>query len=257
MASVLSFITRKPAPRAPVTMAFQPIVDVRGDRIVAYEALARGLQREPAQALLGGLSLEQLHLMDGDCRSAAIDWAGRLGLMQTRADLCINFSPNSVLETAEGLSGLAELAAKARIPLDRIVLEITEMERIRDHEQLRALFEPYRTQGLRTAIDDFGAGYAGLSMLAAFQPDILKIDIELTRRIHERWPSQTIVKSILQVCRDLDIDVIAEGIEQEAEFDTLYTLGVRKFQGFYFGRPGFERLPGHNRQASSRQYKLI
>jgi EAL domain-containing protein (putative c-di-GMP-specific phosphodiesterase class I) len=256
MAPVICINPRRPAP-VPLSMAFQPIVDVAGDRIVAYEALVRGAGRESAKTVRERNAGDNPARFDQECRVAAIEWAAKLGLMQTRADLCINFSPNSAYQTASSLKNTCEVARRVGIPLDRIVLEITEMEKLHDHEHLRELIREFRHEGLRTAIDDFGAGYAGLTMLAAFQPDIIKIDLELTKKIHERHASRVIVRSIVQVCGELDIDVIAEGIEVEAEFEVLYKMGIRKFQGYYFGRPGFERLPGHNAKAVSRQYKLI
>jgi EAL domain-containing protein (putative c-di-GMP-specific phosphodiesterase class I) len=264
MSPVIAFDTRKVSRTpdlesrerfVPLSMAFQPIVDVDADGIFAYEALVRGINREPAATMLGQTGGGSRYDLDQCCRIAAIEWAARLGLMHTRSDLFINFSPNTLVETEFSLSNTCAVAESVGLPLSRIVFEITEMEKIHDHDLLRGVMESYRSQGLRTAIDDFGAGYAGLSMLAAFQPDIIKIDMELTRGIHERRASRAIVRSIVQVCKDLDIDVIAEGIEMEAEFEVLHKLGIRKFQGYYFGRPGFESLPTW--KSTSRQYRLI
>jgi EAL domain-containing protein (putative c-di-GMP-specific phosphodiesterase class I) len=100
-----------------------------------------------------------------------------------------------------------------------------------------------RKQGLRIAIDDFGAGYSGLNLLAEFQPGIIKLDRQLMQAIDGSRPRQAIVRGVLSVCRDLDILPVAEGVETEAEFRTLRAMGIDLFQGYLFARPAFEALP--------------
>ena len=227
---------------APYTMAFQPIVDLVGRRVVAYEALVRGLENQPAAEVFSHVSEGSRPAMDQHCRIMAIDLAVSLGLLATGADLCINFNPNAIHHSAPALEKTIEMAASSALPLDRVILEITEMEHLQDPDQLRSILRRYSSQGLRTAIDDFGAGFAGLTMLAGFQPDILKIDLALTRDIHIRPTSQAIVRGVTQICRDLNIQVIAEGVEEECQVDTLLGLGIRYMQGNYFGQPAFEAL---------------
>jgi EAL domain-containing protein (putative c-di-GMP-specific phosphodiesterase class I) len=94
-----------------------------------------------------------------------------------------------------------------------------------------------------TAIDDFGAGHSGLNMLADFQPDVLKIDMALTRSIDTDEVRTHITRAIVGLCNSLHISVIAEGIETLNEAVALRNLGVRLFQGYYFARPAIEQLP--------------
>ena len=94
-----------------------------------------------------------------------------------------------------------------------------------------------------TAIDDFGAGYAGLNLLAEFQPDIVKLDMALVRGIDTNLPRQAIIAGILGICRMLNVRVIGEGIETVGEMQTLRDLGVELMQGYLFARPAFEELP--------------
>jgi len=116
--------------------------------------------------------------------------------------------------------------------------------RYEDHpEHLRTILEVYKRQGFQTAIDDFGAGYAGLNLLAEFQPDIIKLDMALVRGIDANRARQAIVAGIIGICRLLHITVIAEGIETSAELQTLRELGVFLVQGYLFARPAFEALP--------------
>ncbi|HVG26847.1 MAG TPA: EAL domain-containing protein [Acidobacteriaceae bacterium] len=227
----------------PYSMAFQPVVDLKQGRTVAYEALVRGLEDQPAAEVFSHVAADRRSAMDQRCRVLAIDLAVSLGLLETGADLCINFNPNAIHESAPCLERTVEAAACSSLPLTRIVLEITEMEHLRDPDRLRSILRRYRSQGLRTAIDDFGAGFAGLSMLASYQPDIIKIDIALTREIHRRPTSRVILRGVMQICRDLDIQVIAEGVEVEPQVDALRNLGIHYMQGNYFGPPAFEALP--------------
>ena len=100
----------------------------------------------------------------------------------------------------------------------------------------------YRAEGLKFAIDDFGAGYSGLNLLAEFQPDSVKLDMQLVRDIESKGPRQAIVRAVIRACEDLGIDVIAEGIEHDAEYRWFKRNGITLFQGYLFGRPAFEAL---------------
>lgn len=101
----------------------------------------------------------------------------------------------------------------------------------------------YRSHGLRIAIDDFGAGYSGLSLLSDFQPDILKTDRRLVQHLDERAANRSIIRAIVQVCRDINVWAVADGIEREEEMKTLCDLGVHSMQGYFFAPPAFEELP--------------
>lgn len=122
------------------------------------------------------------------------------------------------------------------------MFEVTEGERIHDPEHLKQIFAEYGRQGFTTAIDDFGAGYSGLNLLATFQPHILKLDMALTRGIDQDDVRQAIVAGIVLVSQRLGIRIIAEGIESAGERDALLGLGIRYMQGFFFARPQVDRL---------------
>lgn len=230
-------------PPFPFSVAFQPIVDTEDGGIFAYEALARGPAGESAVSVLSRLTNANRSAFDRSARVKAIEMAGRLGLAAQGAALSINFLPNTVSPTDTGVRTAAAAARRAGLPVDRLIFEVTESERAGSKDHLLAVVTEYKRHGLRTAIDDFGAGYAGLNLLADFQPDILKIDMDLTRRIDLSPTRRAIVQSILHVCRQLGIVAIAEGVETEAEFRVLRELGVPHVQGFLFARPGFECLP--------------
>ena len=123
------------------------------------------------------------------------------------------------------------------------MFEFTENERMDDPAHVQRIVEAYRKFGFWTALDDFGAGYAGLGLLARLQPDLIKIDMELLREIHLSQAKQAIVAGIVGIARALNIAVLAEGVESEAELTVLRASGIALFQGYYFAKPALMSLP--------------
>lgn len=224
----------------PISMAFQPIVNLSTGAIFAHEALVRGSAGESAGSLLGKLNADNLYSFDQACRITALEWAARL---QVPAMVSINFMPNAVYKAETCIRATLEAAKRFNFPLQRIIFEVTEQEQVLDIDHLSGILRAYRKQGFMTAIDDFGAGYAGLNLLADFQPDLIKLDMQLIRNIDQDSVRQILVEATLQMCRKLDIRVIAEGIESLAELRTLQAMGVELFQGYLLAKPAFEALP--------------
>ncbi len=222
------------------TMAFQPIVNLAKGEIFAHEALVRGAEQQGAGAVLALVTEENKYAFDQACRVRAIEMASRLSVANQPSRVSINFIPGAVYEPQNCIRRTLETAARVGMPLENIIFEVTENEQVKDRAHLMNIFTEYRKFGLRTAIDDFGAGHAGLTLLAAFQPDVLKIDMELIRDIDQRKASRRIVQAINEICRDLGIAVIAEGIETTGECIALIDLGIELFQGYLFAKPAFE-----------------
>lgn len=222
------------------TMAFQPIVNFRDKTIFGYEALVRGPNEEGAHYILSQVNDANRYKFDQAIRVKALDLAKKLNL---EGMLSINFLPNAVYRPETCIRATLEAAAELNFPTNRIMFEVTEGEKVLDHEHLKNIFIEYKKQNFTTAIDDFGAGYAGLNLLADWQPDVIKIDMSLTRNIHNDRVRQSLVNGIITVCKELSIQMIAEGVECKEERDSLYSQGVDLFQGYYFARPGFECLP--------------
>ncbi len=227
----------------PFSMAFQPIVNVPARRLYAYEALVRGPDGESARSVLDQVTDANRSAFDQACRRRAIELATREGIVASGAALSINFMPAAMYTPETCVQATLDAAQRCGLPLDRLIFELTEEERIGSYEQLRAIFACYRGHGFRAAIDDFGAGYAGLNLLAEYQPDLLKLDMSLLRGIDASPSRQAIVASVIELCRILGVIVLAEGVETEAELHTLLDLGVPLFQGFLLARPAFEALP--------------
>jgi EAL domain-containing protein (putative c-di-GMP-specific phosphodiesterase class I) len=225
------------------TMAFQPIVDVETGRAFAYEALIRTPDGRPAGEVLRHVTPENRYAFDQSCRVKAIELAARAGLIETGARLSINFLPNAVYSPKACIQLTLATAAATQFPTDRLLFEFTENEPMLDADHVANIVRTYAEMGFGTALDDFGAGHAGLTLLARFQPDVIKLDMELVRGIDASLPRRLIVESIARLCDKLGILLIAEGIETEPEFASLRGLGLRYFQGFLLARPGFEHLP--------------
>ncbi len=238
-------------------MAFQPIVDATAERVWGYEALIRGTAGEGAPSVLARVEPAQKYRFDQACRVKAIALAARLFPHGHGLHLSINFLPNAVYEPAACLRATLAAAKTYRFPLDSIMFEFTENEEIADTGHLQRIITEYRRQGFITALDDFGAGYAGLGLLADFQPDLVKIDMKLVRGVDTSRARQAIVAAILGVARELDMTVLAEGIETEAEFVALRAAGVRLFQGYWFAKPAFEALPPIEAGTPARKPRLM
>ncbi len=114
-----------------------------------------------------------------------------------------------------------------------MLIEVTETEVITCFDQFRKVLKALRVAGMKLAIDDFGAGYSGLSLLTRFQPDKIKVDAELVRNIHISGAKQAIVASVVRCCEDLGITVVAEGVETTEEWCWLQSVGIRLFQGSF------------------------
>lgn len=222
------------------TIAFQPIVDLEQREVFAHEALVRGVHGEGAFAILGSVDPRHRFAFHEACRVKSIEMASMLG-MQSR--LSLNVMPNDIARPAECFRSAIRTAERVRFPVDRLMFEITEGEQVKDLPELAATFQTFERFGFTSAIDDFGAAYAGFGLLAAFQPDIVKIDMSLVRNIHLNAVRTTIVKGFVAMCDELRIKVIAEGVETRQELKALRSLGVRLFQGYLFARPGIAMLP--------------
>ena len=212
-------------------IAFQPIVDLRSDRIIGLEALAR-FTSEPvespdvwfAEAALAGLSLE--------LEIAAIDAAiADLDLIPSDVFLSLNASPATLISPRLGL-------VLHQVPSERLVLEVTEHAPVGDYLKLRSALMHLRSCGVRLAIDDAGAGYASLRHILQLNPDFIKLDISLTRGIDAERAHRALASALVAFGREIDAAIIAEGIETPPELFALQELGVTLGQGFYLCEPG-------------------
>lgn len=222
---------RKVMSNGAMSMVFQPVAELRTGAVVGLEALAR-FRTEPTRppnewfeeaASIGrGTELELV----------AVGHAlGQLVDLPRDTFLALNVSA-----AAASTAGLTELVSG--LGHDRIVLELTEHQRVDDYEDLLGSLAPLRERGVRVAVDDAGSGYAGLRHILRLKPDILKLDLAMIRGIDADPARRALTTAMVTFAAELGATVIAEGIETSAEVETLRALGVPWGQGFHLARPG-------------------
>jgi EAL domain-containing protein (putative c-di-GMP-specific phosphodiesterase class I) len=214
-------------------IAFQPIVDPQKRKVFAYEALLR--TTEPAlpnpKAVLD--AAERLHVLPDLARRIHSLAAQAMSDASPSALLFVNLHPRDLLDPTlfESDMPLGKIAS-------RVVLEITERATLDDIKDLERRVAILRYMGFRLAVDDLGAGYAGLTSFARLEPEFVKLDISLVQEIHTSPVRQKLVASMTSLCRDLGMRVIAEGVEEPADRDHLAALGCHFQQGYFFAKPG-------------------
>jgi len=230
---------RQPVTLPPLTMAFQPIIDVSTQTIVAHEALVRGTEDDTADDILACLTPGNRYAFDQLCRTTAIELACRLGIA---CDLHVNFMPEAIHEPNACLRQTLTAARLAGFPFERLVFEVVEDRESTDDVNLAVIFAAFRRKRFKVALDDFGTGYSGLSRMAELRPDIVKLDRALVGGCDSDESRLDIISCVASLCRRLDIRLIAEGVETQSELDAIRRIGVTLFQGYFFAKPAFERL---------------
>jgi EAL domain-containing protein (putative c-di-GMP-specific phosphodiesterase class I) len=221
--------------------AFQPIVDVAKRTILAYEALTRGTDGTSYPQLIGHLDAAALRVFHRQSAEATIQLAARLGIAELGASLCLNVQPD-LHPDALNSDFVAKTAKNLGLLPANILLEFTEEHRLSIAEY-KQLMERNRRAGFATGMDDFGAGYSGVAALVECHPEVLKLDRSLVRGIDTSFTRQKFVAAFVGCCEALDIRLIAEGIETEAECAMLLELGVPLMQGYLFSHPVVNQLP--------------
>ncbi|MEW6991406.1 EAL domain-containing protein [Colwelliaceae bacterium 6441] len=222
------------------TMAFQPIIHCQKNTIFGYEALVRGLNNESAYSVISKITAENRYAFDQLCRIKAIELAANLKLESV---LSINFLPNAIYKPERCIRTTLEAAEKYSFPLDKILFEFTEVEKVDDNNHMKNIVNYYKSKGFMTAVDDFGAGYSGLGLLADFQTNVIKFDMSLIRGIENDKTRQCIITNCLNLLKDLNITSLAEGVETVEEMQWLKNAGIELMQGYLFAKPGFQSLP--------------
>lgn len=218
---------------ASMWIAFQPIVDPKRRRIFGYEALMR--TKEPSLPHPGAVlsAAERLNRLPDLGRRVRALAAEGFAKAPPQSLLFVNLHTRDLLDAAlyEADAPLARFA-------DRVVLEITERAAIDDVKDIQARVSVLRYNGYRIAIDDLGAGYAGLSSFVALEPEIVKLDMSLVRNVHQSDVRQRLIVSMTSLCKEMNMLVVAEGVEIVEESTSVLGAGCDLLQGYLFAKPG-------------------
>jgi EAL domain-containing protein (putative c-di-GMP-specific phosphodiesterase class I) len=213
-------------------MAFQPIVHASTRAVFGYEALVRNddpTLSEPGRLFNAAVQLDRLPVLSRAIRSRiAHGWPWT----EAQSTLFVNVHPLDLADPA--------LYAPDQ-PLSphagSVVLELTERAPLEASPELRAQIKDLRAMGYRLAVDDLGAGYAGLNSFVILEPDVVKLDQTLVRGLDAEPVRRSLIRSMITLCEELRITVVAEGVETQAELDVLVDLGCDLVQGYLLGRP--------------------
>jgi EAL domain-containing protein (putative c-di-GMP-specific phosphodiesterase class I) len=221
------------------TSWFQPILAADTGVLVGYESLLRSQNQDgtlmfPDEIFRMAADNDLLFQVDRQARETALQCAADA---RVSGKLFINFVPTAIYDPVHCLRSTVGWSRKLGFDPSRIVFEVVETERIADIDHLKRILDFYRAAGYQVALDDVGSGYASLNLLALLKPDIIKIDMELIRGIHADAHRQAVFKALVGIARDLEIQVLAEGVETGEELAYVVNEGADLVQGYLFARP--------------------
>ncbi|MCG5047980.1 diguanylate phosphodiesterase [Pectobacterium brasiliense] len=223
------------------SFAFQPIIDPLSRQIVSLEALIRPPSGELPHTYFEGLTDDEAY--ETDLKSKKVAFAMAAALQLGEQSLSINLRPMTLVKIPQAVNFLLqEIQINGLVP-EQIIIEFTETEVISRFDEFTDAVRLLKAAGIRVAIDHFGAGFAGLLLLAQFQPDRIKINRDLIKDVHKSGSRQAIVQAIIKCCTSLEISVSAVGIEKPEEWMWLESAGVSLFQGYLFAKPEIGTIP--------------
>ncbi|MEP9014800.1 diguanylate phosphodiesterase [Enterobacter roggenkampii] len=226
---------------ADCSFAFQPIVDPFMHQVVSWEALLRTPSGDSPGAYFASLPQEEVYTSDLQSKQVALSMASALGLQDQT--LSLNLLPMTLVNIPNAVDFLlTAIEANGFVP-EQIVVEFTESEAISRFDEFTDSVRQLKSAGISVTIDHFGAGFAGLQLLAHFQPDRIKINRDLVANVHKSGPRQAIIQAIIKCCSSLEIQFCAVGVEKAEEWMWLESAGISQFQGHLFASPRHGGIP--------------
>lgn len=236
-------------PNSEIQFAFQPIVDIKNGVVSSLEALLRTPDGTFPDVFLSSLPESERYVFDLKSKAVAIAQGAKL--LEPGQALSINLLPGAITHTSNVAEQLIRYVEAVKLVPEQLIVEVTENEMVMESDAFYSALDSLRSSGIRLALDDFGAGYAGLSLLADFMPDKIKLDRAITRGIHENGPRQAILQAVFEFAKATGSHLIVEGVESFEEWLWLYNAGVQKFQGFLFAKPKLNGVNAINFDAST------
>lgn len=239
-ATELSTLIQKGA----LTAHFQPIVNIKNNTIYGYESLARGVSDDgnliyPDTLFRWGREGNMLFYLDRACRETSLKTAA---VKNISSKVFINFIPTAIYDPQHCLQSTVKWAKQLDFDPKNIIFEVIESDYVSDLDHLKKILDFYKSQGFMVALDDVGSGYSSLNMIAKLLPDIVKIDRDIIDHIDTNSVNQSIFRAIVQIAKDNNIIVLAEGIERVEEANFCAQEGAYLAQGYYYGKPSAEPI---------------
>jgi diguanylate cyclase (GGDEF)-like protein len=217
---------------------YQPIISINSAAVLGWEALIRGPEnsyfRYPGNIFSFAEAEGLLFPLEKICRESAFNNLGGIGLGQK---IFVNVHPNTINDPTFTEGETMRIIQNLHIQPENVVFEITERHHIKDFMSLNRTLTHYRDQGFLVAVDDVGCGFSNLQSIAEIRPDYIKIDMSLVRGIHKDRAKTALMETFVTFAAKIGCEIIAEGIEEEAELALLADIGVHYGQGYFFGRP--------------------
>jgi len=221
---------------------YQPIISIRSAVILGWEALIRGPQnsyfQRPDNIFSFAESEGLLFPLEKICRESSFNNLGELGSDQK---IFVNVHPNTINDPAFTEGETIRIIQDLHIKTKNVVFEITERHHIDDFISLNRTLTHYRDQGFLVAVDDLGCGFSNLQSIAEIRPDYIKIDMSLVRGIHKDGVKKALMETFVTFAEKIGTEIIAEGVEEEAEMAALVDIGVHYGQGYFFGKPAYPK----------------
>ncbi|MFC4355426.1 EAL domain-containing protein [Chryseomicrobium palamuruense] len=222
---------------------YQPILRSDGE-LFGYELLARFTDGEgnmvyPGELFQAARLRGRLYALDRVCRMAAVRHAARLDKVKA----FINFIPTSIYSPEFCLRSTMQLASQLNLDPQQLVFEVVETDKVDDVEHLKKILTYYKDKGFMYALDDVGEGFSTIELLTGIEPHYMKLDRKFVSDVHEDPEKQRVAHLFLEKARSMGTIPLAEGIEQQQEYQWLKDAGYVLFQGYYFGRPQSEPVP--------------
>ena len=221
-----------------IVPVYQPIVSLTDGSVYGYEALSRisdeALKMNIELLFKTADKMNRSWELEALCRRKAMEHAGQMGAGRK---LFLNVNPNIIHDEAFRAGFTKDRLSRYGLDIQDVIFEITERTAIMDSDVFLEAISHYRNQNYGIAIDDVGAGYSGLNVIANVRPGLIKLDLYLIRNIDKDETKQLLCKAMIDFCRSAGIQSVAEGVETEEELETLIKLNVDFAQGYYLGIP--------------------
>lgn len=228
----------------PYTFGFQPVINPATRKILSYEAKMRAADGQSPLKFFASLKRDEIYQVDSESKQTALEMAKSLGLNDST--LVLKLLPMTLVKNPHAVDFLIKVIdANGFIP-QQIVISIDEDSVVNEDETFNTEILKLKRAGIRLAIDNFGAGMAGLLLLTRIQPELVLVDSDMLRDVHKNGPKQAINQSIIKICSSLEIQVIASGISQVEEWSWLRLAGIKAFQGDLFAGVLPRKLPAIN-----------